>query len=72
MILLKSKPLARQTRTFIRDNITTVINKQQLKHRLNIVPDVSLRVPWVPEAPSSLPCNTRASGTQGTLRAFAR
>ena len=31
MILLKSKLSARQTRTFIRDNITTVINEQQLK-----------------------------------------
>ena len=31
MILLKSKLSARQTRTVIRDNITTVINEQQLK-----------------------------------------
>ncbi len=31
MILLKSKLSARQTRTVIRDNITTVINEQQIK-----------------------------------------
>ncbi len=31
MILLKSKLLAHQIRTVIRDNITTVINEQQLK-----------------------------------------
>ena len=31
MILLKSKLSARQTRPVIRDNITTVINEQQLK-----------------------------------------